>query len=132
MTNNNRYRYLCLRPFLSFFLCAASHYAIPANKPNNHNKNRIGHGCAYVITNVRTTTPSSLPHKTNKQQNAGPTSRKGLHISDVPIHDATRDLVLLSEKFEAGYKLTRNLEVLTDKLQQTYRELESEKRKTDR
>lgn len=59
-------------------------------------------------------------------------SRKGLYISDVPIHDATRDLVLLSEQFEAGYKLTRNLEVLTDKLQQTYRELESEKQKTDR
>lgn len=50
----------------------------------------------------------------------------------MPIHDATRDLVLLSEKFEAEYKLTRNLEILTDKLQQTYRELESEKQKTDR
>lgn len=60
------------------------------------------------------------------------TNRKGLYISDVPIHDATRDLVLLSEKFEAEYKLTRNLEILTDKLQQTYRELESEKQKTDR
>jgi guanylate cyclase soluble subunit beta len=58
--------------------------------------------------------------------------RKGLTISDVPLHDATRDLVLLSEKFEAEYKLTRNLEILTDKLQQTYRELESEKQKTDR
>ncbi|XP_055923667.1 guanylate cyclase soluble subunit beta-1 [Eupeodes corollae] len=58
--------------------------------------------------------------------------RKGLYISDVPLHDATRDLVLLSEKFEAEYKLTRNLEMLTDKLQQTYRELESEKQKTDR
>lgn len=50
----------------------------------------------------------------------------------MPLHDATRDLVLLSEKFEAEYKLTRNLELLTDKLQQTYRELESEKQKTDR
>ncbi|KAG4075572.1 hypothetical protein HA402_003397 [Bradysia odoriphaga] len=59
-------------------------------------------------------------------------TKKGLYISDVPIHDATRDLVLLSEKFEAEYKLTRNLEILTDKLQQTYRELESEKQKTDR
>lgn len=57
--------------------------------------------------------------------------RKGLCISDVPLHDATRDLVLLSEQFEAEYKLTRNLEILTDKLQQTYRELESEKQKTD-
>lgn len=49
----------------------------------------------------------------------------------MPLHDATRDLVLLSEQFEAEYKLTRNLEILTDKLQQTYRELESEKQKTD-
>lgn len=58
--------------------------------------------------------------------------RKGLFISDIPLHDATRDLVLLSEKFEAEYKLTRNLEILTDKLQQTYRDLENEKMKTDR
>ena len=58
--------------------------------------------------------------------------RKGLFISDIPLHDATRDLVLLSEKFEAEYKLTRNLEILTDKLQQTYRDLENEKKKTDR
>ncbi|XP_037921995.1 guanylate cyclase soluble subunit beta-1 isoform X2 [Hermetia illucens] len=59
-------------------------------------------------------------------------TEKGLYVSDVPIHDATRDLVLLSEKFEAEYKLTRNLEMLTDKLQQTFRELDSEKQKTDR
>lgn len=59
-------------------------------------------------------------------------SRKGLYISDVPLHDAARDLVLLSEKFEAEYKLTKNLEMLTDKLQQTFRDLESEKQKTDR
>nr|ACB30188.2 soluble guanylyl cyclase beta subunit 1 [Bactrocera dorsalis] len=59
-------------------------------------------------------------------------TKKGLYISDVPLHDATRDLVLLSEKFEAEYKLTKNLELLTDKLQQTYRDLESEKQKTDR
>lgn len=58
--------------------------------------------------------------------------RRGLYISDIPLHDATRDLVLMSEQFEADYKLTRNLELLTDKLQQTYRELEGEKQKTDR
>ena len=59
-------------------------------------------------------------------------NRRGLYISDIPVHDATRDLVLLSEQFEAAYKLTKNLEVLTDKLQQTYSELEDEKKKTDR
>lgn len=57
--------------------------------------------------------------------------RRGLYISDIPLHDATRDLVLMSEQFEADYKLTRNLELLTDKLQQTYRELDREKKKTD-
>lgn len=59
-------------------------------------------------------------------------SSRGLCISDIPLHDATRDLVLMSEQFEADYKLTQNLEVLTDKLQQTFRELDSEKQKTDR
>ncbi|XP_055620638.1 guanylate cyclase soluble subunit beta-1 isoform X1 [Toxorhynchites rutilus septentrionalis] len=59
-------------------------------------------------------------------------TKKGLYISDIPLHDASRDLVLLSEKFEAEYKLTTNLEILTDRLQQTYRDLESEKQKTDR
>lgn len=58
--------------------------------------------------------------------------RRGLYLSDIPLHDATRDLVLLSEQFEAEYKLTRNLEILTDKLQLTYRELEDEKKKTDK
>lgn len=59
-------------------------------------------------------------------------NRRGLFLSDIPLHDSTRDLILLSEQFEAEYKLTKNLEILTDKLQQTYRELEDEKRKTDR
>lgn len=58
--------------------------------------------------------------------------RRGLYLSDIPLHDATRDLVLLSEHFEAEYKLTQKLEILTDQLQQTYRELEDEKQKTDR
>ncbi|XP_054709218.1 guanylate cyclase soluble subunit beta-1-like [Uloborus diversus] len=58
--------------------------------------------------------------------------RRGLYLSDIPLHDATRDLVLLSEHFVAEYKLTKNLEILTDKLQNTYRELEDEKSKTDK
>lgn len=57
--------------------------------------------------------------------------RRGLYLSDIPLHDATRDLVLLSEQFEAEYKLTRDLEMLTDQLQQTKVELEREKQKTD-
>ncbi|XP_071525071.1 guanylate cyclase soluble subunit beta-1 isoform X2 [Panulirus ornatus] len=58
--------------------------------------------------------------------------RRGLYLSDIPLHDATRDLVLLSEKFEAEYNLTTKLEILTDKLQHTHRELESERQKTDK
>ncbi|XP_042896623.1 guanylate cyclase soluble subunit beta-1 [Parasteatoda tepidariorum] len=59
-------------------------------------------------------------------------NRRSLYLSDIPLHDATRDLVLLSEHFVAEYKLTKNLEILTDKLQQTHRELEDEKQKTDK
>jgi guanylate cyclase soluble subunit beta len=59
-------------------------------------------------------------------------SRRGFYLSDIPLHDATRDLVLLSEQFEAEYKLTRGLEMLTDQLQQTKVELERKKQKTDK
>ncbi|GFR10002.1 guanylate cyclase soluble subunit beta-1 [Trichonephila clavata] len=59
-------------------------------------------------------------------------NRRELYLSDIPLHDATRDLVLLSEYFVSEYKLTKNLEILTDKLQNTYRELEDEKKKTDK
>lgn len=58
--------------------------------------------------------------------------RKGLRLSDIPLHDATRDLVLMSEHFEAEYKLTKELEILTDQLQNTYQQVEEEKEKTDR
>lgn len=58
--------------------------------------------------------------------------RRGLYLSDIPLHDATRDLVLLSEKFAAGYKLTQRLEILNDELQSTHRQLEFEKKGTDR
>ena len=57
---------------------------------------------------------------------------KGLSLSEIPLHDATRDLTLLSEQFGTEYKLTQRLEILTDQLQQTYRDLETEKAKTDR
>ncbi|XP_076447120.1 guanylate cyclase soluble subunit beta-1-like [Babylonia areolata] len=59
-------------------------------------------------------------------------SQRGLFLSDIPLHDATRDLVLLSEHFEAEYRLAQKLEVLTEQLTRTYKELEDEKKKTDR
>ena len=59
-------------------------------------------------------------------------NHRGLYLSDIPIHDSTRELVLLSEKFEEEYRLAQRLEFLTEKLKRTHRELEDEKRKTDR
>ncbi len=55
-----------------------------------------------------------------------------LYLSDIPAHDSTRDLLMLSEQFRAEYELTQKLEVMTDKLLQTYRELEVEKQLTDK
>ena len=56
----------------------------------------------------------------------------GLYLSDIPIHDATRDLILLSEQHNAESHLSQRLEILTDKLQQTARELQQEQQLTDR
>lgn len=56
----------------------------------------------------------------------------GLFLSDIPLHDATRDLVLLSEQFEAEYKVQKKLKKLTEQLNVMKNELEEEKKKTDR
>ncbi len=58
-------------------------------------------------------------------------SSRGLSISDVPMHDANRDLMLMNEHWEEEWNLTQNLEILTDNLQKALSELETEKRKTD-
>lgn len=55
----------------------------------------------------------------------------GLYLSDIPIHDATKDLILLSEQFKAEYALTQQLEILNDKLRQTHKALEEKKQLTD-
>ena len=55
-----------------------------------------------------------------------------MSISDIPRHDANRDLMLMNEHWEEEWNLTQNLEILNDKLQKALTELESEKRKTDK
>uniref|UniRef100_UPI00358EE678 guanylate cyclase soluble subunit beta-1 n=1 Tax=Myxine glutinosa TaxID=7769 RepID=UPI00358EE678 len=58
-------------------------------------------------------------------------ARRGLRLSDIPLHDASRELVLLGEQFREEYQLTQQLEVLTDHLQHALRALDTEKKKTD-
>lgn len=57
---------------------------------------------------------------------------QGVHLADVPIHDATKDLLLLSEQFATDYEYARQLENMTNLLQVRYIELDGEKQKTDR
>lgn len=74
----------------------------------------------------------NLPHSLcDSVMNLDDLTRRGLYLSDIPLHDATRDLVLLGEQFREEYKLTQELEILTDRLQLTLRALEDEKKKTD-
>ncbi|XP_057314903.1 guanylate cyclase soluble subunit beta-1-like isoform X2 [Hydractinia symbiolongicarpus] len=57
---------------------------------------------------------------------------KGLCLSDIPIHDATRDLVLLSENFQKELELTHQLGIVSDHLQKIHTELEEEMHLYDR
>lgn len=57
---------------------------------------------------------------------------KGLCLSDIPIHDATRDLVLLSENFQKELELTHQLGIVSDHLQKIHSELEEEMHLYDR
>ena len=53
-------------------------------------------------------------------------------MSDIPIHDATRDLILISEQHSADNEVKKKLEVITENLQKTSRELEYEQKLADR
>ena len=57
---------------------------------------------------------------------------QGVYLADIPIHDATKDLLLLSEQFAVEYQYAKQLETMTNLLQLRYVELEDEKQKTDR
>ncbi|ELT88401.1 hypothetical protein CAPTEDRAFT_195687 [Capitella teleta] len=62
----------------------------------------------------------------------GDLRRCGMYLCDVPLHDATREIILQSEHCQAEYKLTQKLETLTEQLRNTYRDLEEETIRTDR
>ncbi|XP_066923235.1 guanylate cyclase soluble subunit beta-1-like [Clytia hemisphaerica] len=53
-------------------------------------------------------------------------TNKGLCLSDIPIHDATRDLVLLSENIQKELKLTQQLGIVSDHLKKIHSELHEE------
>ncbi|OQV11482.1 Guanylate cyclase soluble subunit beta-1 [Hypsibius exemplaris] len=58
-------------------------------------------------------------------------THSAVYLSDLPLHDATKALVVMSEQFAEDYNMARKLEILTDQLQQTFLDLEAEKRRTD-
>ncbi|XP_033002109.1 guanylate cyclase soluble subunit alpha-2 [Lacerta agilis] len=55
---------------------------------------------------------------------------RGLHLSDIPIHDATRDVILVGEQAKAQDGLKKRMDKLKATLEQTHQALEEEKKKT--
>ena len=58
--------------------------------------------------------------------------RSGLYISDIPIHDASRDLIMQAERAVAEFRLIKQTEELVDSLRQTQSDLQREKMLTER
>lgn len=56
---------------------------------------------------------------------------RGLFLSDIPIHDATRDLILVSEQAQAQDGIKKSMEQLQMQLEKASTELEEEKKKTE-
>ena len=78
---------------------------------------------------LRSAAPSCCPESSRLRARRSPPA--GLYLSDIPIYDATRDLILQCEQRKAESLLSQRLEVLTDRLQQASRELEKEQQMTD-
>ncbi|KAL4646952.1 guanylate cyclase soluble subunit alpha-2 [Arapaima gigas] len=55
---------------------------------------------------------------------------RGLHLSDIPIHDATRDVILVGEQAKAQDGLKKRMDKLKATLERTHQALEEEKCKT--
>ncbi|CAL8372722.1 unnamed protein product [Gadus morhua 'NCC'] len=55
---------------------------------------------------------------------------RGLHLSDIPIHDATRDVILVGEQAKAQDGLKKRMDKLKATLENTHQALEEEKRRT--
>ncbi|XP_043928537.1 guanylate cyclase soluble subunit alpha-2 [Protopterus annectens] len=55
---------------------------------------------------------------------------RGLHLSDIPTHDATRDVILVGEQAKAQDGLKKRMDKLKATLEKTHQALEEEKKKT--
>ncbi|KAG2457011.1 GCYA2 cyclase, partial [Polypterus senegalus] len=55
---------------------------------------------------------------------------RGLHLSDIPIHDMTRDVILVGEQARAQDGLKKRMDKLKATLEKTHQALEEEKKKT--
>ncbi|XP_061781841.1 guanylate cyclase soluble subunit alpha-2 [Nerophis lumbriciformis] len=55
---------------------------------------------------------------------------RGLHLSDIPIHDAARDVILVGEQAKAQDGLKKRMDKLKATLERTHQALEEEKRRT--
>lgn len=55
---------------------------------------------------------------------------RGLHLSDIPIHDATRDVILVGEQAKAQDSLKKRMDKLKATLERTHQALEEEKKRT--
>ncbi|XP_041482647.1 guanylate cyclase soluble subunit beta-2-like isoform X2 [Lytechinus variegatus] len=56
---------------------------------------------------------------------------RNLHLSDIPLHDITRDLILFNHQRLAEIELGKQLEQKKEELRSALGELEAEKKKTD-
>ena len=67
--------------------------------------------CLWFIASPKVETVSQLNGENN------------LHLSDIPIHDATRQVLLVNERTHAQDSLKNQLQVLTNRLKETSKEL---------
>lgn len=57
---------------------------------------------------------------------------QGVYLTDIPVHDAVKDLILMSEVFAKEQEAAKQMEAMTQIMQSRLEELEAEKKKTDR
>ncbi|GAU88896.1 hypothetical protein RvY_01514 [Ramazzottius varieornatus] len=55
----------------------------------------------------------------------------GVRLADIPLHDASKELMFMAENFAEEQEISKELEKMTNDLQAGFEKLEDEKKKTD-
>ena len=117
---------ICLHTHTVFILEVQTAIAMREMHSNNKFSFRLK-GQMILLPKVKSLLFLGSPRVTSLEE----IQARGLYLSDFPIHDATRDLLMMMECCRAEMAMAIKMELLTENLRETKKKLEEEKTRSE-